>query len=144
MFQMKPGRYKSATAVAFVAAVALTLSGCGAGASESQNATAGADANASPSVLPPVLVQIDEIDGTSVEVARTNVVVLLSPESEDASDWKASFSDATIAKFTPAKKDKNTSFNAGIEPLAKGSTEVTIDRGDEGTVTFTLNVIVAE
>lgn len=108
--------------------VAFALTGC-TSASDPESET-----------LPPVIVDINEIDGTTVEVAEGNVIDLTG-DDETYLDWTGEIADPAIAEFTPGKEDGSAQFNPGITGLSVGQTEVTLDNSTSGdSVTFTVEV----
>ncbi len=119
--------FRSAVGLMAVGA-AFALAGCTA-ASDSGSET-----------LPPVIVDINEIDGTTVEVAEGNVIDLTG-DDETYLDWTAEIADPAVAEFTPGKDDGSAQFNPGVTGLSVGQTEVTLDNSTSGdTVTFTVEV----
>ncbi|QEO14369.1 hypothetical protein FLP10_08015 [Agromyces intestinalis] len=131
--------FRRARAAAVFAAVGLgvglALTGCSSGGDE--------PSDTSENVLPPVMVQLDEVDGTTVEVPLDNVIVLQG-DDETFTAWEADIADPSIAEFTPGKDDGSATFDPGITPRKVGSTEVTLDNSESGdTVSFTVEVIEA-
>ncbi|WP_139415554.1 hypothetical protein [Agromyces laixinhei] len=100
--------------------------------------TAGSD------TLPaPVVVDLGEIDGTSIEVVEGNVIDLTG-DDETYTEWTAEIDDPAIARFTPGRDDGSAQFNPGITAIAEGSTGVTLENGETGdTVSFTVEVAPA-
>lgn len=118
--------FRTATAL-FTIGAAFTFVGC---------------TSASPDgeVLPPVIVDITEIDGTRVQVAQGNVIDLTG-DDETYTDWTADIEDPAIVEFTPGTDDGSAQFNPGLSALRVGETEVTLDNSTSNdTVTFTVDV----
>jgi len=112
-------------------AVALPLAAC------SDDLTRASDTTQASSQLPaPVIVDVTELDGTTVSVPLGNVVVV---NADDPTAWTANVADAGIATFTPGSDDGSATFNPGFAPVQAGTTEVTMTDGTT-TVTFTLDV----
>ena len=111
-----------------VGAGALALAGCSAGTD----------------TLPaPVVVEIADIDGETIEVVDGNVIDLTG-DDETYADWDADIEDPTIVEFTPGGDDGSAQFNPGLTALAVGSTAVTLENSETGeTVAFTVEVVPA-
>ncbi|UOE43540.1 hypothetical protein [Agromyces larvae] len=130
-------RRASVLVAAIGVAGALAFSGCAAGAGDETAEPTDGD------VLPPIMVQLDEVDGTTVEVPLDNVIVLQG-DDETYTAWEADIADESVAEFTPGRDDGSASFDPGITPLKVGSTEVTLDNSETGdSVTFTVDVVEA-
>ncbi|KDA07033.1 hypothetical protein DC31_00885 [Microbacterium sp. CH12i] len=90
--------------------------------------------------LPPVIVDITKIDGSTVQVAEGNVVDFTG-DDKTFTDWTAKIQDPEIVEFTPGKDDGSAQFNPGLDALSVGETEVTLDNSTSGdSVTFTVEV----
>lgn len=128
-------------ATAAVAGLAvLGLSACTGGTAAS-DPTADAREGTPSSMLPPIIVEIAEVDGTTVEVPLGNVLVLATAKDAPVIGWSAEIADDTIAAFKPGSEEGGASFNPGIEPRAEGTTEVTLrDSSTSETIAFTLTV----
>jgi hypothetical protein len=112
-------------------AIALPLAAC------SDDLSRSSDTTQAGSELPaPVIVDVNEIDGTTVSVPLGNVVVV---NADDPTAWTATVADASVATFTPGSDDGSATFNPGFAPVQAGTTEVTMTDGTT-TVTFTLEV----
>ena len=122
--------------VAVVTALALSAS-LAACSDESDTAdTSGATETTEAQLPSPVIVDVDAIDGTTVSVPLSNVVVI---DTDTPTSWTATVADPSVASFTPGSDDGSASFNPGLKPLAAGTTTVTLTDGTT-TVTFTLEV----
>lgn len=96
--------------------------------------------NGDAGLLPPVIVDITEIDGTTIEVTKGNVIDITG-DDETFTDWTGKVADEKIAEFTPGKDDGSAQFNPGVTGLSAGHTEVTLDNATSGeTITFTVEV----
>ena len=96
--------------------------------------------SAAPELLPPVIVDITDIDGTTIQVAEGNVIDLTG-DDETYLDWTADVEDPAIAEFVAGNDDGSAQFNPGIRALSTGQTEVTLDNPTSGdTATFTVEV----
>lgn len=99
-----------------------------------------ASADPEGETLPPVIVDINEIDGTTVEVAEGNAIDLTG-DDETYLDWTAEIEDSEIVTFVPGKDDGSAQFNPGLDAEKVGESEVTLDNSTSGdTVTFTVKV----
>lgn len=131
-----------ASIAALIAAGALALAGCAEAGSSGGHA--GHSPSASAGVVAPVIVDLNEVDGTTVEVAVGNTIDLTG-DDETYADWGADIADESIVAFTPGKDDGSARFNPGLDALAVGETEVSLDNtATDATVTFTVKVIAAE
>lgn len=98
----------------------------------------------STGTIPPVIVDINEIEGTTVQVGEGNVIDLTG-DDETYLDWTADITDSSIVAFTPGKDDGSAQFNPGLTALKVGETEVTLDNAtSDQSVTFTVEVTAAE
>ena len=96
--------------------------------------------DASTGALPPVIVDIGSIDGTTVEVPVGGFVDLTG-DDETFTAWEATVADESVAVFIPGGDDGSAQFNPGLEAIAVGSTEVTLDNTESmDSVTFTVEV----
>ncbi|WP_395244795.1 hypothetical protein ACGGZK_03055 [Agromyces sp. MMS24-K17] len=113
----------------------LALAGCSSGGSADDTApatTAGA--------LPPVIVDLGEVDGTTVEVPLGGTIDLTG-DDETFTAWEADIADPAIVEFTPGKDDGSAQFNPGLTALEVGSTDVTLHNAEtDDSVSFTVEV----
>jgi hypothetical protein len=123
------GRVAASVAVAVVTLGTLGLTGC-----------SSADTGGS-SALPPVIVELDNIDGTTVEVPEGGSIDLTG-DDETAIQWTADIDDPEVVEFVPGRDDGSAQFNPGLTATSVGQTEVTLENGETGdTVTFTVEVV---
>lgn len=87
-------------------------------------------------VVGPVMADITTVDGTTVEVALTRVLVI---SAEEPTAWSATVADPGVLTFEAGTSDGGAEFNPGFTPLKAGTTEVTMTDGTT-TVTFTVTV----
>jgi hypothetical protein len=124
------GRVAAFGAVAVVALGAIGLSGC---------SSPGPPPDAS--ALPPVIVELDTVDGTTVEVPEGGSIDLTG-DDETFTEWTAEISDPEVVKFVPGRDDGSAQFNPGLTATSVGETDVTLENGATGdTVTFTVEVV---
>ena len=115
-----------------VAAGGLALAGCSTGA--------GTGADTLPA---PVVVQIADIEGETIEVVDGNVIDLTG-DDETYAEWDAEIEDPSIVEFTPGRDDGSAQFNPGLTATAVGETAVTLENSETGeTVAFTVEVVPA-
>jgi hypothetical protein len=128
-------RGRAAASVAVVLGVALGgfgLTGCTASGGSS-----GGDASA----LPPVTVDLGDVDGTTVEVPEGGSVDLTG-DDETFTDWTADIADPAVVEFVPGRDDGSAQFNPGLTAKSVGTTQVTLDNSESGdSVTFTVDVV---
>lgn len=126
-------RAASAAVVMAVVAGVLALGACAPG---------GGDAvGGNGSALPPVIVDVNEVDGTTVEV-DDNRSIDLTGDDETFAEWTAEISDPAIVEFTPGRDDGSAQYNPGLTATAVGETEVTLENGATGdSVSFTVQVV---
>lgn len=123
----------SVTVALLVVAGSLGLAGC-------SSAGSGGDSSA----LPPVIVDLEQIDGTTVEVPEGGTIDLTG-DDETYTEWTAEISDPEVVEFTPGRDDGSAQFNPGLTAKSVGDTEVTLDNGETGdSVTFTVEVVAKD
>lgn len=122
---------------ALVVAATLGVAGCTAGASD----TPAPGESSASSALPPVIVELAAIDGTTVEVPLGTLVDLVTATDDDVTAWTAEIKDDTVAEFVPGKDDGSAVFNPGLKPRAEGTTEVVLSNSlTSEKLAFTLTV----
>ncbi|KRE31191.1 hypothetical protein [Agromyces sp. Soil535] len=125
-------RWRAAASVAVALAFAagsLGLGGCASGRSPGSSA------------LPPVIVDLDDVDGTTVEVTEGGSIDLTG-DDETFTEWTADIADPEVVEFVPGSDDGSAQFNPGLTAESVGETEVTLENGETGdTVTFTVEVV---
>ena len=106
-------RGRVAASVAVMLGVALGgfgLTGCTA---------SGGSSGGDSSALPPVIVDLGDVDGRAVDIA-----------------------DPAVVEFVPGRDDGSAQFNPGLTAKSVGTTEVTLDNSESGdSVTFTVDVV---
>ncbi|MCS5716734.1 hypothetical protein N1027_01135 [Herbiconiux sp. CPCC 205763] len=130
-------------AFAIVGAAAVGLSACSSTNGNEPAATPSSTSESS-SMLPPVIVEIADAEGTTVEVPLDNVVDLVTGDNESVSAWTAKISDESVIEFVPGKDDGSAQFNPGLTPLAEGTSDVVLSNSEtDSTVSFTVTVTAA-
>ncbi|MFD4422368.1 hypothetical protein ACFWN7_12825 [Agromyces sp. NPDC058484] len=120
----------SVTGVFVLGAGSLGLAGCSPAGSSGDS-----------SALPPVIVELDTVDGTTVEVPEGGAVDLTG-DDETTTEWTAEISDPEVVEFVPGRDDGSAQFNPGLTAKSVGDTEVTLENGETGdTLTFTVEVV---
>jgi hypothetical protein len=142
----RPSRHSSRRAFAAVVIAvgfsAGTLAACGDDDDDTAATTTTAAGNVG-TVLPPIIADLNSIDGTTVEV-RQGGTIDLTGDSETFTDWTAEIADAKVAEFVPGRTDGSASFNPGIKALAPGTTTVKMTNSTSSeTVSFTVTVTAA-
>ena len=125
-------RRLGASAALLIAAIGgLALAGC-----SSADGPSGAS-----SALPPVIVDLGEVDGTTVQVDEGGSIDLTG-DDETYTEWSADIADPSVVEFEPGRDDGSAQFNPGLTAKSVGETEVTLDNASSGdTVTFTVEVV---
>jgi hypothetical protein len=130
------------TLAACCSVAVVALAACGDNDNGESTDTAAASTAASTSAgggsqaLPPVMTPTDGLDGATLQVPLTNMLVI---QAADPTAWTGTVADAGIAEFVPGSDDGSAVFNPGVRPKAVGSTQVTITDGTT-TITFTVEV----
>ncbi|MFC9558413.1 hypothetical protein [Agromyces sp. NPDC056965] len=126
--RMPRARRRAGLSLLVVVAAGLALAGCSTGTE----------------TLPaPVVVQLDDIDGETIEVIDGNAIDLAG-DDETYTEWDAEIDDPAIVEFTPGRDDGSAQFNPGLTATAVGSTAVKLENSATGeTVSFTVEVVPA-
>lgn len=132
------------TTVTLGAAIALLVpSGLLACSSDDGDGDVTTSAEVSGSALPPVIVDLDSLEGTTVEV-REGGAIDITGDDETFTDWTATIADPAVVTFTPGRDDGSAQFNPGLQATAVGTTEVTLTNSSSATtLTFTVHVTAA-
>ncbi len=114
------------------------LTACG--DDDDSSATTTAPASGSSSVLPPIIEDLNSVDGKTVDM-KVGDTIDLTGDSTTYKDWKGEISDPKVAEFIPGKDEGGASFNPGVKALAAGEAEVKLTNSTSNkTVTFTVKV----
>ena len=73
------------------------------------------------SVLPPIIADLDSIDGNTVEV-KVGTHIDLTGDTATYADWTGEIADPPVAEFIAGTDEGAASFNPGIKGLAPGTT----------------------
>ncbi|MEJ3405236.1 hypothetical protein WDJ51_10865 [Rathayibacter sp. YIM 133350] len=121
-------RMRRAVSVVAITVAALTATACSSPSSSDSSA------------LPPVMADISEVNGTTVELPLDQTLVITG-DDQTYTTWDADISDPDIVTFTKGRDDGSAQFNPGFEPKTQGQTEVTMNNSESGdSVTFTVKV----
>lgn len=126
-------------------ALALLVGGLTActGAAPSGSSGSSGSSDPSASVIAPVSVALDEVDGTTVTVQVGNVVNLTG-DDETFADWTADVDDPEVVSFVGGRTDGSATFNPGLKALEVGDSDVTLTNSSTGaTVSFEVEVTAA-
>lgn len=92
-------------------------------------------------VLPPIIVNVNDLQGTTVDLPIDTVLVI-NTESLATDSYTAEVADGSIVKFVQGTTGGSAETNPGFEPLKEGSTEVTLTNAQGGIqpLQFTIEV----
>ena len=95
-------------------------------------------------VVAPVVVDVGDLQGATVEVP-INSMLVINTGSLDVDSYTAEVADSSIAEWVQGREDASASFNPGFTPKKVGDTEVTLTNSNGGiqNVEFTLEVTQA-
>ena len=94
----------------------------------------------SSQVLPPTIVDVAELNGTTVGIATGGFIDITTGDTDPA-DWVISAKDTMVVAVTQGGPDGSAVFNPGVEGLSTGSTQVELTNSKTGeVVSFTVNV----
>ena len=95
-------------------------------------------------VVAPVVVNANDLQGSTVEVPINSMLVINTGDL-DVDSYSAEVADPSIAEWVQGREDASASFNPGFTPKKVGTTEVTLSNSDGGiqNVEFTLEVTQA-
>jgi hypothetical protein len=117
-------------------AAALLLGACG----DDDNSAPATTAASVGTVLPPVIVDLDTVDGTTVNVPAGGHVDLTGDKTT-YTDWTAKIADPSVVAFVPGRNTGSASFDPGLEAKSAGTTQVTLTNSSTSkSVTFTVVV----
>jgi hypothetical protein len=95
----------------------------------------------SSSVVGPVTVELDQLQGETVDVSLDRTLNINVGDS-DVESFTVVVEDTKVAKAIAGVDDGSAQFNPGVEPVAVGTTTVTVTdkNGDLDPIDFVLNV----
>lgn len=94
-------------------------------------------------VIAPVTMDIDEVQGATVELVVGQVLNINTGDLA-VDSYSGEVDDPAIAEFVPGRVDGSATFNPGITALAPGSTGVVLSNTDGGIEDVTFSVSVTE
>ena len=103
-------------------------------------ALAGCASSTGP-VLPPKIVNANELQGATVELP-IDVVLVINTESLPTDSYEAEIADGSIVKFIQGSTGGSSESNPGFEPLKEGSTEVTLTNAQGGIQPLQFTIVV--
>ncbi len=127
---------KAGAIVALAGAAVFSLSACSTATSTPESSETTEESGST--VIAPVIVDVADLDGTTVEVTEGNFIDVNVPMDSEAL-WTAKIADDMVLSFAPGGTDGSAVFNPGFEAVGVGTTEVTMTDGTT-TTTFTVNV----
>ncbi|MCQ9344087.1 hypothetical protein [Corynebacterium kozikiae] len=133
---------RSLNAICSLAAViALGLTGCTSDSSTDASAstTAAQSSEQTAQALAPISRDPEAVNGTTITLPLERELVFKA-QDDAAGEWTAVVEDPTIAESVPASSDGSASFNAGIHPIAEGTTIVELTSPAGETSSFELIV----
>ena len=93
-----------------------------------------------PTPVEPVVVEVDDLQGTTVEVPLDSTLIVLTEWSE-VEDYTAQIADPEIAEFVEGAETGDAAYAPLFTPLQVGATEVVLsNEADQSSVVFTLEV----
>jgi len=127
---------KAGAIVALAGAAVFSLAACSTATSNPESSETTEEAGST--VIAPVIVDVADLDGTTVDVQEGNFIDVNVPMDSEAL-WTAKIADDMVLEFSAGGTDGGAVMNPGFKALAVGTTEVTMTDGTT-TVTFTVNV----
>jgi hypothetical protein len=94
-------------------------------------------------VVAPVTVDVNDLQGTTVEVAL-NQVININTGDLAVDSYTAEIADPSVLEFTQGKDDGSATFNPGLKPLKVGETAVTMTNEQGGIQPLEFTVKVTE
>jgi len=94
-------------------------------------------------VVAPVTVDVNDLQGATVEVAL-NQVVNITTGSLAVDSYTAQIADPTVLEFVQGRDDGSATFNPGLRPLKVGQTGVTLTNEQGGIQPLQFTVVVTE
>jgi hypothetical protein len=94
-------------------------------------------------VVAPVTVDVNDLQGATVEVAL-NQVINITTASLAVDSYTAEIADPTVLEFVQGREDGSATFNPGLRPLRVGETEVTLTNEQGGIQPLQFTVVVTE
>ena len=119
---------RSLPALVVSLALGLSLSSCSDTTNKDEEAT---------EALPPVIVELDQLDGETFEITADRPLVVNAPEP---AGWQGETADPSVAAFVPGKLEETAEYNPGFEAVGPGSTNASMTGPDGNTYSFEIVV----
>lgn len=119
---------RSLPALVVSLALGLSLSSCSDATNKDEEAT---------EALPPVIVELDQLDGETFEITSDRPLVVNAPEP---ADWQGETADPAVAVFAPGRLEESAEYNPGFEAVGPGLTSASMTGPDGTTYNFELAV----
>lgn len=135
----------SAVSLAVLVALPLGLSACSTGHTATTPSPTSTESSVSHSLPTPTMKTAQELRDATVQIAPDGQLVL-DVGTLAADSYTATVADAKVVKFVPGSTSKDGKVTRPtFEPLAKGTTKVTLSNKDTSIapVTFTIEVAAA-
>ncbi len=110
------------------AALALTFSAC---SGKTENT------NESSEALPPIITELDQLDGATFQITAEQPLVVNAPEPDG---WEGETADESVALFVPGQMEETAEYNPGFTAVGAGTTDASMTGPDGTTYSFTLVV----
>ncbi len=94
-------------------------------------------------VVAPVTVNVNDLQGATVEVAL-NQVININTGDLAVDSYTAEIADGSVVEFVQGKEDGGATFNPGLKPLKVGETAVTMTNEQGGIQPLEFTVKVTE
>lgn len=93
-------------------------------------------------VVAPVTVDVNDLQGETVEVAL-NQVLNINTGDLAVDSYTAEIDDSSVLEFTQGREEGGATYNPGFKPLKVGETDVTMTNEDGGIqpLEFTVKVV---
>jgi hypothetical protein len=102
----------------------------------------GLSACAPGSVVAPITVNANDVQGETIELPL-NTVLNINTGDLAVDSYTADIADPSVVEFTQGKDDGSATFNPGLKPLKVGETQVTMtnEQGGIQPLEFTVKVV---
>ena len=92
-------------------------------------------------VLPPIIMNVNELQGATVEVPMDTVLVI-NTESLATDSYEAEIADPSIVEFVQGSETGSLVTNPGFTPKAEGETAVTMTNEQGGIQPLEFTIVV--
>jgi len=105
------------------------------------SALAGCSSPSTEPVLPPIMKNVNELQGATVEVPIDTVLVI-NTESLATDSYEAEIADSSIVTFVQGSDKDGLVTNPGFEPKKEGETTVTMTNEQGGIQPLEFTIVV--